>query len=170
MCPFHVVSGQRDRARAAVSIYSPMHSVSELGMQARISTSLSEHLVQTWHGLVLLSSSEKCPGPHTRQTVSPFGLHSWTSPWPGPQLEQGAHKPWTPQKKKPLSHSHCVSSVAVQEANLGTLSGHVAQGLQGPSPSDEEKVPGKQIVNFSSCANNGRNSQIVFLLIFQHLG
>lgn len=133
------------QAEQLCHLYSPMQSVSELGMQARISTSLSEHLVQTWHGLVLLSSSEKLPGPHVRQTASPFGPHSRTSPWPGPQLEHGAHRPWTPQKKKPVSHSHCVSSAAVQEANVGTLSGHLAQGLQGPSPSDEEKVPGKEI-------------------------
>lgn len=30
---------------------------------------------------------------------------------------------------------------------MGTLRGHLAQGWQGPSPSDEEKVPGKQSVN-----------------------
>lgn len=33
---------------------------------------------------------------------------------------------------------------------MGTLSGHLAQGWHGPSPSDEEKVPGKQSANFIS--------------------
>lgn len=140
-------------------LYSPMQSVSELGMQDRISTSLSEHLVQTWHGLVVLSSSENVPGPQSWHRVSPFGPHSRTAPSPRVHLEQGAHTPWTPQKKKPLSHSHCVFSVAVQEANMGRLSGHLAQGWQGPSPSDEEKVPGKQSANFIS----GHTGQMPFL-------
>lgn len=33
---------------------------------------------------------------------------------------------------------------------MGTLSGHLAQGWQGLSPSDEEKVPGKQSANVIS--------------------
>lgn len=58
-----------------------------------------------------------------------------------------------PKKKKPLSHSHCVSWVAEQEANMGTLDGHLAQGKQGPRPSDEENVPGE--TDFKNCSQSG---------------
>lgn len=122
-----------------------MQSVSEFGMQARISTSLSEHWVQFWHGLVLIRSSENVPGAQVWHCVFPCGPHSRTTPSPRLHLEQGAHRPWLLKKKKPLSHSHCVSSVAEQEATTGTLGGHLAQARQGPRPSDEENVPGRQI-------------------------
>lgn len=129
--------------RLILPYYSPMHSVSELGMQARISTSLSEHWVQLWQGLVLLSSSENVPGPHLRHSVSPCKPHSRTAPSPRLHLEQGAHRPWTLKKKKPLSHSHCVSWVAEQEPTIGTLYGHLPQGRQALRSSDEENFPGE---------------------------
>lgn len=118
-----------------------MQSVSELGMQALISTSLSEHWVQVWQGLVLLSSSENVPGPQIWHCVFPFRPHSRVTPSPRLHLEQGAQRPWLLRKKKPLSHSHCVSSVAEQAACVGTLNGHLVQGRQGPKSSDAENIP-----------------------------
>lgn len=132
---------------------SPMQSVSELGMHARISTSLSEHLVQVWQGLVLLCSSENVPGLHIWHCVSPCGPHSRVTPSPWLHSEQDTHRPYLPKKKKPLSHSHCVSWVAEQKANMGTPDGHLAQGEQGSRPSVKDNVPKKEIKKLSVWIN-----------------
>lgn len=48
-------------------------------------------------------------------------------------------------KKKPVSHSQCVSLEAEQEVRVGRLGGHFVHGMQGLRLSDEENVPGKYI-------------------------
>lgn len=144
---------------------SPMHSVSELGMQDRISTSMSEHWVQVLQGLVLIRSSEKVPGAQIWHCVSPCGPHSLVTPSPARvHLEQGAHRPCWLKKKWPMRHLHCVSWVPEQEACVGIPDGHFAQGMQGLRPSDEKNIPGKQItksvsvwVNWFSLTNISGN-------------
>lgn len=129
---------------------SPMQSVSELGMQDRISTSFSEHSVHLWQGLVLPFSSEKVPSLQFWHCVSPCRPHCCVAPLPREHLEQGAHRRYSRIKKKPLSHSQCVSLVAEQDDTVGTLGGQPEQGRQRPRSSEEENVPGRQIKHLLS--------------------